>query len=60
MLIKAKNKVTGNVTLVPEKYLQFNKNYKKATKADLKNQVREYGKPVVEQPDVATEDKDNG
>lgn len=60
MLIKAKNKVTGNVTLVPEKYLQFNKNYKKATKADLKNQVREYGKPNVEQPVVATEDKDNG
>lgn len=47
MLIKAKNKVTGNVTLVPEKYLKFNKNYKKATKADLKNKVQEYGKPVV-------------
>lgn len=47
MLIKAKNKVTGNVTLVPEKYLKFNKNYKKATKADLKNQVQGYGKPVV-------------
>lgn len=58
MLIKAKNKVTGNVTLVPEKYLQFNKNYKKAVKADLKNQEQEYGKPDVEQPIVATkEDK---
>ena len=54
MLIKAKNKVTGNVTLVPEKYLKFNKNYKKATKADLKDQ-EQYGTP-----DVATEENANG
>lgn len=60
MLIKAKNKVTGNVTLVPEKYLKFNKNYKKATKADLKNQDREYGIPDVKQPNVATEENNNG
>lgn len=51
MLIKAKNKVTGNITLLPEKYLKFNKNYKKATKADLKKQG---------QPDVATEENANG
>lgn len=52
MLIQAKNKVTGNVTLLPEKYLKFNKNYKKATKADLNRQE--------EPANVATEEKANG
>lgn len=53
MLIKAKNKVTGNVTLVPEKYLQFNKNYVKAKKSEPVSV-----EPDVEQPIVATkEDK---
>ena len=55
MLIKAKNKVTGNVTLVPKKYLQFNKNYKKATKADLNKDQEQYGTS-----NVATEETTNG
>ena len=59
MLIKAKNKVTGNVTLVPEKYLQFNKNYKKATKADLKEQTLPEA-AVEAEPNVATEEEANG
>ena len=52
MLIQAKNKVTCNVTLLPEKYLKFNKNYKKATKADLNRQE--------EPTNVATEEEANG
>ena len=59
MLIKAKNKVTGNVTLVPEKYLQFNKNYKKATKADLREQTLSEA-AVEAEPNVATEENNNG
>ena len=52
MLIKAKNKVTGNVTLVPERYLKFNKNYVKAKKSEEVSVV-----PEADQTIVATEDK---
>lgn len=55
MLVKAKNKVNGSITLVPERYLKFNKNYKKATKTDLKQT-----EPTPEQETVATEEQDNG
>lgn len=59
MLVKVKNKVTGLVTLLPEKYLKFNKNFKKATKADLKEQSLPEA-AVEAEPNVATEDNKNG
>lgn len=56
MLIKAKNKVNGSITEVPERYLKFNDNYKKATKNDLKKQDQE---PQPVETD-ASEDNANG
>lgn len=55
MLIQAKNKVTGRITLLPEKYLKFNKNYKKATKADLNKEGQQ-----EEPTNVATEEETHG